>query len=115
MAWLDDVNAQAGSNPLIRFMALPAALLVGRDAELEGGERGTRQLAGLLTHSVRAAIERNDEDKAKRLGAELLAVLSDIADLGDEETATGINTVAEEVGADVVELARHIGRLRASR
>ena len=93
-------------HPLLGRSMHVAAVWVAEDAERIGEEYDTRKLAAVLTLALQRACEAGDASGVDLYAAKLLAVLSDIADLGDEYQATAVNACAEALPAYRVQLAR---------
>jgi hypothetical protein len=105
----------ADHDSLSRRLGMTAALAQARHLDRIGGIDDTRQLASVLTRAVVAEQERGDLEATALLAGELLAVLSDIADDGDEDMAIGVNASAAEVSPRVIEIARAFAQRRRRR
>lgn len=102
-------------DPISRRIGMTAALAQARHLDRIGDANDTRQLAGVLTRVVLAEQARGDDEAIAMAAGELLAVLSDIADDGDEDMAIGVNTSAAEVSPRVIEIARAFAQRRRRR
>lgn len=100
-------------NPLLGRSFIPLAVMDADDAErIEWDEHDTRMLSGTLTMGLRRAAERGDHTGFDLYGAKLVAVLSDLADLGDEQAADGINRCAITLPPYLVQLGRACAAMR---
>lgn len=111
-AQLQDLLVASERDALTRRIGLPTALLHARHLEEIGDMHDTRQLAGVLTRVASAAAERGDNGATALAAGELLAVLADIADDGDEDVAIGVNASVADVSPLVMGIAREISRQR---
>lgn len=111
-ARLQRLLAAAGHDSLSRRLGMTAALAQARHLDRIGDIDDTRQLASVLTRAVVAEQERGGLEATALLAGELLAVLSDIADDGDEDMAIGVNASAAEVSPRVIEIARAFAHRR---
>jgi len=102
----------ADSDPISRRIGMTAALSQARHLDRMGDIDDTRQLASVLTRMVVAEQKRGDLQAIAMTAGELLAVLSDIADDGDEDMAVGVNASAAEVSPRVIEIARAFAQRR---
>jgi len=102
----------ADSDPVSRRVGITAALAQARHLDRVGDIEDTRRLASVLTRVVVAEQERGDLEAIAMAAGELLAVLSDIADDGDEDMAIGVNASAAEVSPHVIEIARAFAQRR---
>lgn len=102
-------------DPLSRRIGMTAALAQARYLDHWGDIDDTRQLASVLTRAVFVEQQRGDLRAIDMLAGELLAVLSDLADAGDEEMAIGVNVSADDVSLQVIEIARAYTRRRRCR
>lgn len=114
-AELQDLLVASERDALTRRIGLPTALLHARHLEEIGDMHDTRQLAGVLTRVASAAAERGDNGATALAAGELLAVLADIADDGDEDVAIGVNASVSDVSIFIIGIAREISRQRARR
>ncbi len=97
-------------HPILRRPMLTLAVLLAEDAERIGDEYDTRVLSGCLTQEL-DHLERFGGD-VTLTAAKLLAVLSDLADGGDENAAEGVNVCAAALPARLVEFGRTCARQR---
>lgn len=102
----------ADHDSLSRRLGMTAALAQARHLDRVGDIDDTRRLAGVLTRAVIAEQERGGLETTALLAGELLAVLSDIADDGDEDMAIGVNASAADVSPRVLSIARYFGSKR---
>jgi hypothetical protein len=105
----------ADRDPVSKRISMTAALAQARHLDRLGDVDDTRQLASVLTRIVVTEQERGDVDATAMAAGELLAVLSDIADDGDEDMAIGVNASAAEVSWRVMEIARAFAERRRRR
>jgi hypothetical protein len=110
-----NVEAQAGmaASTLDHVLAgrvamaegLGAAELWGRMAASHGSTRHMLALAGILLS--RAAFEEaSPDDESTMLQGEAVALLSICADRGDEHAAQWLNVAVDNLGREVLEVAR---------
>lgn len=100
-----DVLACA-DDPFMGRALLASAVPLAEYAESIGEEHDTRMLSGVLSLNLQRALQCNDADRVDYFGAKLLAVLSDIADLGDENAAEGVNACSASLPPHLVQLGR---------
>lgn len=93
-------------HPLLGRSMHVAAVLLAEDAERIGEEYDTRKLAEVLTLALQRACEANDARGKDLYAAQLLAVLSDLADMGDEDQAQAVNQCVASLSPYRVGLAR---------
>lgn len=105
----------ADHDSLSRRLGMTAALAQARHLDRVGDVDDTRQLASILTRAVVAEQERGDLKATALLAGELLAVLSDIADDGDEDMAIGVNASAADVSPYIIRIACVFSRRRQRR
>jgi hypothetical protein len=103
-ARVDEMMNRANAPGLAAFkrLALGGAVVAAQAAERIGDEYDTRVLSGVLTEALAHADQQSDGDAVALYGGELLAVLSDLADNGDEEAAEGVNLSAAALPAVLV-------------
>ncbi|MEG8058017.1 hypothetical protein QP150_16185 [Sphingomonas sp. 22L2VL55-3] len=102
----------ADHDSLSRGLGMTAALEQARHLDQVGDIDDTRQLASVLTRMASAAAERGDNGATALAAGELLAVLADIADDGDEDVAIGVNASAADVSPFIIGIACEISRRR---
>ncbi len=100
-----DVLACA-DHPLMGRTLLASAVPLAEYAESIGEEHDTRMLSGVLSLNLERAMQRGDAEGADYFGAKLLAVLSDLADMGDENAAEGVNVCSASLPAYMVQMGR---------
>lgn len=93
-------------HPLLGRSMHVAAVLLAEDAERIGDEYDTRKLAEVLALALQRACEANDARGKDLYAAQLLAVLSDLADMGDEDQAQAVNQCVAALSPYRVGLAR---------
>lgn len=103
MTVMQAMNSACG---LSRRLAGWSALLMARNLDQVGDVEDTARLANVLAALGQAQAERGDVEGLTMSSAELLAVLCDLADAGDEELADGINRIAEGLDMNLVQYAR---------
>jgi hypothetical protein len=101
-----ELYVELSSAPLLRRSHLRLAVLLAEYAESIGDEYDTRMLAKVLTVALKHAADRDDREAVDLYAATLLAVLSDLADGGDEHQAEGVNVCAANLPAYLVQLGR---------
>lgn len=100
-------------DPLVGRSFIALAVMDAEDAErIEWDEHDTRMLSGTLSIGFQWAAERGDQAGFDHYGAKLIAVLSDLADLGDEQTADGINRCAITLPPHLMQLGRACAAMR---
>lgn len=102
----------ADLDPVSKRIGMTAALAQARHLDRLGDIGDTRQLASILTRIVVAEQERGDVEATAMAAGELLAVLSDIADDGDEDMAVGVNASAAGLSREVLSIARRVSLQR---
>jgi hypothetical protein len=91
-ACLEELIATSAQGGMTKRLCLGGALIVARSLDERGTVADTCRLANVLGMAAAYATERGDNNEADLASAELLAVLSDLADEGDEDLAVLINT-----------------------
>lgn len=94
----------------MRRLALAGAVFQAEVNQQRGDMYDTRVLASVLAPALADAAERSDQDQVTLYSAKLLAVLSIIADDGEEETAIAINEATPGLDVHVIGLARAYAR-----
>lgn len=99
------LEALAGADdPFMGRSLLASAVPLAEYAESIGEEHDTRMLSGVLSLNLQRALGREDVQGANYFSAKLLAVLSDLADLGDEAIADGVNKCVDALPSHIVQL-----------
>ena len=102
----------ADRDPVSKRIGMAAALAQARHLDRLGDIDDTRQLVSVLIRVVVAEQERGNLEATAMAAGELLAVMSDIADSGDEDMAIGVNASAADVSLRVMEIAQGFAQRR---
>lgn len=106
-----DVLAGA-DDPFMGRSLLASAVPLAEYAESIGEEHDTRMLSGVLSLNLQRAVAREDGVGADYFTAKMLAVFSDLADLGDEAVAEALNRCVDSLPSHVVQLGMAYAALR---
>jgi hypothetical protein len=111
---VQDLMFQAETTPY-GYCMLQAAVWAAEHAETVGDESDTRRLADVLKRALLSATERDDQKAIELHAADLLAVQSDLADLGDDYHAEKLNGLVGALPAHIVELGKARSAVRRDR
>lgn len=110
----DEIDAVliASAEPEHRTPMLSRAVSLATRCELIGGEYDLRRLSGILTLATQDAVNKGEPSRRDAYAADLIAVLSEIADLGDEDAARGITVFIPKLSPELVEAGKAAALMR---
>ncbi len=88
--------------PSFRSRALGDAVMIAARCDLFGQEYDLRRYSYVLSLAMEDAERNGIVQKRDGYAALLVATTSDVADTGDEEAATGLNTAIERMPVELV-------------